>query len=96
VPETLTKAYSEYGFEFSNVGQVEDILLVKYDPKIPGVRPITKTFEFDNYSGGDMAGDGDEDHIQALELQKWMHEAIGYKSDYGFSVDDLEAKLAGQ
>ena len=96
VPEALTKSYSEYGFEFSNVGNVEDVLLVKYDPKIPGVRPITKTFEFDNYSGGDMAGDGDKDHLQAIELQKWMHEAIGYKSDYSFSDDDLKAKLVGR
>jgi len=101
VPEALEKAYSEYGFKFNNVGNVEDVLSVTYQPldengvPIPGVRPLTETFEFDNYSGGDMSGDGDLDHKAAIALQKFMHKAIGYNSDYGYSDDDLKVKLKG-
>ena len=101
VPEALEKAYSEYGFKFSNVGNVEDVLSVTYQPldengvPIPGVRRLTETFEFDNYSGGDMSGDGDLDHKAAIALQKFMHKAIGYNSDYGYSDDDLKVKLKG-
>jgi len=101
VPEALEKAYSKYGFKFSNVGSVEDILAVTYQPldengvPIPGVRPLTETFEFDNFSPGDMSGDGDLDHEAAIALQKFMHKAIGYNSDYGYSDDDLKVKLKG-
>lgn len=101
VPEALEKAYSEYGFKFSNVGNVEDVLSVTYQPldengvPIPGVRRLTETFEFDNYSGGDMSGDGDRDHKAAIALQQFMHKAIGYNSDYGYSDDDLKVKLKG-
>tara|TARA_R110000824_G_scaffold273588_2_gene462074 strand:+ start:620 stop:2287 length:1668 start_codon:yes stop_codon:yes gene_type:complete len=101
VPEALEKAYSEYGFKFSNVGNVEDVLSVTYQPldengvPIPGVRRLTETFEFDNYSGGDMSGDGDRDHKAAIALQQFMHKAIGYNSDYVYSDDDLKVKLKG-
>jgi len=101
VPEALEKAYSKYGFKFSNVGNVEDVLSVSYQAKdangvlIPGARPLTRSFEFDNYSGGDVSGDGDLDHGAAIALQKFMHKAIGYNSDYGYSEDDLKAKLKG-
>lgn len=95
VANTLTREYGDYGFKFTEGGSLGDKIIVTFTPP-GGGRPVTESFEFDNYSGGDMAGDGDEDNYQAIALQKFMHKMIGYNSDYNYSDAALEQKLKGR
>ncbi len=96
VANTLNREYGDYGFEFTEGGGLGDKIVVTYKLPGGGRRPITESFEFDNFSSGDMAGDGDGDTDEAIKLQKWMHEMIGYNSDYNYSNAALEQKLKGR